>query len=86
MLLARTKLAIALWAIVADEVLHPGEIGIALGRDAELSAHVVVLAESVEVVEWRGCEDVLGAEIWMEVAAEVVGVLGAEFDIDPARV
>jgi hypothetical protein len=27
---------------VVDEVLHPGEVGVALGRHAELPAHVVV--------------------------------------------
>src|SRR4051812_41664836 len=30
-----------------DEVLHPGEVGVALGREAVLPAHVVVLAEPV---------------------------------------
>jgi len=35
---------------VVDEVLHPGEAGVALGRDAELPAHVVVFAEPVGVV------------------------------------
>ena len=34
-------------------MLHPGEVGVALGRDAELPAHVVVL-------EGRVGEDVVG--------------------------
>ena len=63
---------------VVDEVLHPGEVGVALGRDAVLPAHVVVLAEPVGVVEGRVGEDVVGAEVGMEVAAEGVGVLGAK--------
>jgi hypothetical protein len=36
-----------------DEVRRPGEVGVALGRDAELSAHIVVLAESIGVFEGR---------------------------------
>ena len=69
---------------VVDEVLHPGEVGVALGRDAVLPAHVVVLAEPVGVVEGRVGEDVVGAEVGMEVAAEGVGVLGAEVGLDAA--
>lgn len=48
---------------VVDEVPHPGEVGIALRRDAELPAHVVVLAEPVGVVEGRVGEGVVGAEV-----------------------
>ena len=69
----------------AVEMLHPGEVGVALGRDAELPAHVVVLAEPVGVVEGRVGEDVVGAEVGMEVAAEGVGVLGAEVGLDTAQ-
>ena len=69
---------------VMDEVLHPGEVGVALGRDAELPAHVVVLAEPVGVVEGRIGEDVVGAQVGMEVAAEGVGVLRAEVGLDAA--
>ncbi len=65
-------------------MLHPGEVGVALGRDAELPAHVVVFAEPVGVVEGRVGEDVVGAEVGMEVAAEGVGVLGAEVGLDAA--
>ncbi len=70
---------------VVDEVLHPGEVGIALGRDAVLPAHVVVLAEPVGVVEGRVGENVVGAEVRMEVAAECVGVLGAEVGLYAAQ-
>ena len=73
---------------MVDEVLHPGEVGVAFGRDAELPAHVVVLAEPVGIVEGRVGEDVIGvrrrftmpgqAEVGMEIAAEGVGMLGAE--------
>ena len=45
---------------VVDEVLHPGEVGVALGRDAELPAHVVVLAVPVGVVEGRVGQDEVG--------------------------
>ena len=75
----------ALGCEVVDEVLHPGEVGVALGRDAVLPAHVVVLAEPVGVVEGRVGEDVVGAEVGMEVAAEGVGVLGAEVGLDAAQ-
>ena len=46
---------------VVDEVLHPGEVGVALGRHAVLPAHVVVLAEPVGIVEGRIGEDEVGA-------------------------
>jgi len=87
-------------------VLHPGGVGVAAGRDAELMnasaftlgaaygslsrsarlpAHVVVPAEPVGVVEgWVG-EDVVGAEVGIEVVAEGVGVLGAEVGLDAAQ-
>ena len=83
--LARTKPAMPVGREVVDEVLHPGEVGVALGRDAVLPAHVVVLAEPVGVVEGRIGEDVVGAEVGMEVAAEGVGVLGAEVGLDAAQ-
>lgn len=70
---------------VVDEVLHPGEVGVALGRDAKLPAHVVVLPKPVGVVEGRVGEDVIGAEVGMEVAAEGVGVFGAEVGLDAAQ-
>ena len=70
---------------VVDEVLHPGEVGVAPGRDAILPAHVVVFAEPVGVVEGRVGEDVVGAEVGMEVAPEGVGVLGAEVGLDAAQ-
>ena len=46
---------------VVDEMLHPGEVGVTLGRDAKLPAHVVVLAEPVGVVEGRVGENVVSA-------------------------
>ena len=63
---------------------HPGEVGVAFGGQAELPAHVVVLAEPVGVVEgWIG-EDVVGAQVGVQVAAEGVGVFGAEVGFDAA--
>ena len=49
---------------VVDHVLHTGGVGVALGRDAELPAHVVVFAEPAGsfdggVVEARGKEAAL---------------------------
>jgi hypothetical protein len=54
------------------------KLALPFGRDAELPAHAVVFAEPVGVVEGRVGEDVVGAEVGMEVAAEGVGVFGAE--------
>ena len=62
-------------------MLYPGEVGVAPGRDAILPAHVVVFAEPVGVVEGRVGEDVVGAEV----AAEGLGVLGAEVDAAQGR-
>ena len=42
------------WGKVVDEVLHPGEVGVALGRQTAFPAHVVLLAEPIRVVEWGG--------------------------------
>jgi hypothetical protein len=70
---------------VVDEVRDPGEVGVALGRDAELPAHVVVLAEPVRVVEGRIGQDVVGAQVGVQVAAEGVGLLGAEVGFDAAQ-
>ena len=69
---------------MVDEVLHPGEVGVALRRDAELPAHVVVLAEPVGVVEGRVGEDVVGAEVGMLDVAEGVGVFLADVGLDAA--
>ena len=82
--LARTKPAMPCGREVVDEVLHPGEVGVARGRDAELPAHVVVFAEPVGVVEGRVGEDEVGAEVGMEVAPEGVGLLWAEVGFDAA--
>ena len=48
----------ALRGKVVDEVLDPGEVGVALRRDAELPAHVVVLAVPVAVVERRVSDNI----------------------------
>jgi hypothetical protein len=48
---------------VVDEMLHPGEVGIALGRETELPAHHPVLAEPVGIVEGRVGEEVVGVEV-----------------------
>ena len=53
----------ALRAKVVDEVLHPGEVGAALGWDAHLPTHVNVLTVAVGSVEGRIGEDVPGARV-----------------------
>src|SRR5439155_2322800 len=69
---------------VIDEVLHPGEVGVAARRQAELPARVVVFTEPVGVVEgWIG-EDEVGAEIGMDIAPECVGLLFAKIGFDAA--
>src|SRR5437588_9385255 len=67
-----------------DEVLHPGEVGVAPRRKAELPARVVVFSEPVGVVEGRIGENEVGAEIGMEIAPEGVGLLFAEIGLDAA--
>ena len=67
-----------------DEVLHPGEVGVARGRHAVLPAHVVVLAAPVGVVEGRIGEDEVGPEVGVEVAAEGVGLLAPRVGLDAA--
>ena len=69
---------------VIDEVLHPGEVGVAARGKAELPARVVVFAEPVGVVEGRIGEDEVGAQIGMEIAPEGVGLLFAEIGFDAA--
>src|SRR2546430_9094286 len=67
-----------------DEVLHPGEVGVAPRRKAELPARVVVFAEPVGVVERRIGENEVYSEIGMEIAPEGVGLLFAEIGFDAA--
>ena len=74
----------ALGGEMVDEVLDPGEVGVAFGRDAVLPADVVILAEPVTIVEGRVGEDVIGTEVGVEVAAEGVGLFGAEVGFDAA--
>ena len=69
---------------VVDEVLHPGEVRVALGRDAVFPAEVVVLAVPVGVVEGRVRQDVIGAEIRVLDVAEGVGMLLPDIRLDPA--
>ena len=59
-------------------MLYPRKVGVALGRNSELPSHVVVLTEPIGVVEGRGGDDAVGAEVGMEVSAKGVGLLVAE--------
>ena len=72
---------------VVDDVRDPGEVGV-LGRgDAEAPARVGLQAGGAPVlgVEGRVGEDVVGAQVGVEVAVEAVGVFGAEVAVDAAQ-
>src|SRR5947207_9532952 len=68
-----------------DEVLYPGEVGVAARWKTELPARVVVFAEPVGIVEGRIGEDEVGAEIGMEIAPEGIGLLFTEIGFDAAN-
>ena len=65
---------------MVDEVLHPGEVGVADGRHAEFPAEVVAQPVSAPVahVEGRIGQDVVGLEVLVQVAMEAVGGFLAE--------
>ncbi len=62
---------------VMDEMLHPGEVGVAFGRRAVLPAHVIVGAVPVGIVEGRIGDDELRLQVFVQIAAKGVGVFGA---------
>jgi hypothetical protein len=65
-------------------VLHPGEVGVAGGRDAVLPAGVVVFDAGVplfHVEGWIGHDEV-GAQVGVFVVAEGVGRFAAEVEVD----
>ena len=71
---------------VVDEVLHPGEVGVAARRQRRTSsARRRRLRDPVAVVERRIGEDEVGLQVGMEIALEGVGVLGAEIGFDAAN-
>ena len=70
---------------VVDEVLHPGEVRVPLGGQAVLPPHVLVAAVPVRIVERRIGQHVIGLEVFVQVAAERVGVLGAVVAFDAAN-
>jgi hypothetical protein len=67
-----------------EEVLHPGEVGVARGRHAECPALVVLeqLAAPVRVVERRVGDDEVGLQVGWLVVVERVAV--ADLGVDPA--
>src|SRR5690606_20690806 len=71
---------------VVDHVLHPGEVGVALGWGAVLPAHVIGqgLTPPVLHVERRVGHDKVGAQVRVLVVEEGVGVLLAEVEVDAA--
>ena len=75
--LASTKPAMPGRREVVDEVLHPGEVGVAGGRravDCQRLSSLQQLAAPVAVVERRIGEDVVGLEVGVQVVVEGVGV------------
>ena len=75
---ASTKPAMPVGREVVDEVLHPGEVGVARRRHAVLPALVVAqqVAAPVAVVERRVGQDVVGLQVRVQVGVEAVAVLG----------
>ena len=67
---------------VVQEVLHPGEVGVARWRDAVLPPLVVSqpLAAPVRDVEGRIGEDVVGPQVGVAVVVEAVPVLDPALD------
>jgi hypothetical protein len=76
--LARTKPAMPLGREVVDEVLDPGEVGVALhgGTPSRRQRTSSFLAEPVRVVEGRVGEDVVGAQVGVEVARKLSAFSG----------
>ena len=74
----------ALRCQMVEEVLHPGEVGVALGRHPEFPADVVIPADPVGIVERRIGDHIIGPQIGMQIAAEGVGMLGAKVGLDAA--
>lgn len=68
---------------MVDHVLHPGEVGVADRRRAELPARVVAqaLAAPVRDVERGVGEDEICFQVFVQVIVEGVGVLGAEIPV-----
>ncbi len=69
---------------VVDHVLDPGEVGVANGGRAELPAGIFaeVLTAPVGDVEGGIGENEVSLEVFVEVAAKRIGVLGAEVGVD----
>ena len=86
--LARTKPADATWREVVEEVLHPGEVGVAHGRGAVLPSPVVAepVAAPVGDVEGRIGEDVVGPQVGVAVVVEAVAVLDPALDAADRKV
>ena len=69
-------------------MLHPGEVGVAHGRDAVLPPPVVTqpLAAPVGNVEWRIGEDIVGPQVGVPVVVEAVAVLNPALDTTDRKV
>ena len=73
---------------VMDDVLHPGEVGVALGRDTVLPALVVgeLPASPIGNIEWRIGEDEIRLEVGVAVIVEGVAVSNLTFDTSNGEV
>ena len=65
-------------------MLHPGEVGVAGGRDAVLPARVVVFNAGVPLFHVKGWigHDEVGAQVGVFVVTEGVGRFAAEVEVD----
>ena len=74
--LARTKPAAPLRRQVMDDVLHPGEVGVAFGRDAVLPTSIFAQAFAAPIgdVEGRVGEDKIGTQVGVAVMVEAVAM------------
>ncbi|MGQ4810040.1 hypothetical protein NKDENANG_03485 [Candidatus Entotheonellaceae bacterium PAL068K] len=72
---------------VVEHVLHPGEVGVASGRDAVLPAGVIVFDADVPLFHVKGWigHDKVGAQVRVFVVAEGVGRFAAEVEVDAAK-
>ena len=86
--LASTKPAAPVWGQVVNDMLHPGKVGVALGRGAILPALVIgePLSAPVGDVEWGIGEDEVGLEVGMAVVVEAVSMGDLTFDASDGEI
>ena len=84
----KNKAGCAFGREVMDDVLHPSEVGVALGWDAVLPALVVgeLRASPIGNIEWRIGEDEVRLEVGVAVIVEGVAVSNLTFDTSNGEV